>query len=135
MFKLLEKYYKFSWLAVVLIGFAIFYLSSLSFPPGPSITNFYSMLYHFLAFFSLAFFLLPALIQGKNKSLIFIAIIMAIMYGLLDEIHQLFVPGRICAFSDFLINSAGILAVSLLYTVSLRFRKKQKTSAINWTNL
>lgn len=127
MISLLEKYSKVSWLFVILIALSIFYISSLTFPPSAVVTtNINAILYHFFSFFFLAFFLSPALVKGKNKSLIFIAIIITIMYGISDEIHQLFVPGRCCSFQDFLINSAGILSASLIYTFSLSGRKNKK---------
>jgi len=125
MIRLLEKHNKISWLFVFLIATAIFYMSSKTFPLAIRTTNIYSIIYHFFAFFFLAFFLLPAIVKGENKALIFIAIILAVMYGMSDEFHQLFVPGRSCSFSDFLINSAGILLASFIYTVSLKFRKNK----------
>ena len=95
MLSLLEKYNKISWAFVIVIAIVIFYLSSLTFAPGPATTsNVPSTLYHFFAFFFLAFFLLPALVKGKGRGLIFIAILLAILYGISDEFHQLFVPGR-----------------------------------------
>lgn len=124
MIHLLEKYSKVSWLFAVLTAIAIFYISSLTFPPGQGVTNIKAILYHFFAFFFLAFFLLPALVKGKKTSFIFIAIAIAIVYGVLDEFHQLLVPGRYCAFSDFLIDSAGILFASFLYVFSLLLTKK-----------
>ena len=123
MIKLLEKYSKVSWLAVVIIAGAIFYLSSLTFQPGPHATSIYSTLYHIFAFFFLAFFLLLALVKGRNKNLIFIAIILAFLYGISDEVHQLFVPGRYCTFSDISLNLLGTLCASLLYTLSLKRKK------------
>ena len=127
MISLLEKYSKVSWFFVILISLAIFYISSLTFLPGPPIIiNVRSIFYHFFAFFFLAFFLLPALVKGKNKALIFIAIILAIMYGVSDEFHQLFTPGRVSSFSDFLIDSIGVLLASFVYTISLRIRKKER---------
>ncbi len=124
MIKLLEKYNKLSWAFVVVMVLIIFYISSLTFPPVPPGINIKAILYHFFAFFFLAFFLLPALVKGKKKNLIFIAIILAVLYGISDEFHQLFVPGRVCSFSDILADSAGIFLASFLYVLKLK-RKKQ----------
>jgi len=124
MIKLLEKYNKLSWAFVVVMVLFIFYISSLTFPPVPPGINIKAILYHFFAFFFLAFFLLPALVKGKKKNLIFIAIILAVLYGISDEFHQLFVPGRVCSFSDILADSAGIFLASFLYVLKLK-RKKQ----------
>jgi len=124
MIDLLEKYSRVSWIFVLLIAITIFYVSGLPAKViGPPGWPWKAIAYHFFAFFFLAFFLLPALVRGKRRSFIFIAAVIAIVYGVLDEFHQLFVIGRCCAFSDFLINSAGILTSSFIYSVSLRRRK------------
>lgn len=120
-----EKYSKVSWLITLLTAMAIFYLSSLTFAPSPQTTGMNTIIYHFSAFFFLAFFLSPALARGKSKSLIFLSIILAVSYALSDEVHQLFVPGRYCSFSDFLVDSAGVLSASFIYILSLRLRKNK----------
>jgi hypothetical protein len=131
MIKLLEKYNKLSWFFVVIIAIAIFYVSSLTFAnAGPGGFGWKAVAYHFLAFFFLAFFLLPSIVGGKNKSLIFVALIIAFMYGISDEFHQLFVPGRSCNFPDAMVDSCGILFAGLIYTVSLRFRKNKNLSSL-----
>jgi len=126
MIRLLEKHNKFSWLAVILIAIAIFYISSLDLSRIKTTgLNYKSFLYHFLAFFFLAFFLLPPLVKGRKKNLIFLAVIIAVFYGISDEIHQLFVPYRFFSFADILTDSAGVLLASLSYTLSVRFRKSR----------
>lgn len=125
MIKFFEKYSKISWLFTLLTAMAIFYLSSLTFPPSPYTTSLNAIIYHFTSFFFLSFFLLPAIIKGKNKNFIFLAVIIAISYALSDEIHQLFIPGRYSSFSDFLVDSAGVLSASFIYTLSLRLRKNR----------
>ena len=45
-------------------------------------------------------------------------------YGMLDEIHQYFVPGRVCALSDMLINAFGaLLGTAFAYMLFVRGRK------------
>ncbi len=119
-----EKHNKMSWVITIFIVIIIFYVSSLTFPPGAPSFGWETIAYHFYAFLFLAAFLLISLTRGKieNKKFIFIAIIIAMVYGVSDEIHQLFVPGRACSFSDFLIDSAGILFATILYLL-LRFNK------------
>ena len=123
--KLLEKYSKISWTFVIIICIAVFYISSLQFPSGSRGFGWKTIVYHFFAFFFLAFFLLPAPVKGKSKALIFLTIILAVLYGISDEVHQFFVPSRHFAFSDVMVNSCGILTASLIYTTSLRFRKHE----------
>lgn len=120
-----EKHNKSSWIVTIIIAIIIFYLSSLIFPPGPpGGFPWKSIAYHFYAFLFLEAFLLISIIRGKNenKKFFFVGILIILMYAVSDEIHQLFVPGRACSFSDFLTDSAGILFASLLYLL-LRFEK------------
>ncbi len=122
-----EKHNKFSWVITILIAIFIFYVSSLTFKPtsvgGIALET---TIYHFYTFFFLSIFLLISLTRGKfkNKNLIFISIILAILYGVSDEVHQLFVIGRVCAISDVLIDSIGVLLAGYLYLSFLLGRKK-----------
>ncbi len=74
---------------------------------------------HFLAYFVLSFFLFYNLeIQKKylhlrNYALISTIIICSV-YGAVDEIHQLFIPGRAAEFIDWIANFLGTLAGSFL---------------------
>ena len=125
MITFLEKHSKIAWFFVIVIAITIFYVSSLSFEGAPlGGFGFKATAYHFIVFFILASFLLPALVKGKNKQLIILAILLAILYGISDEIHQLFVPNRHFSILDILIDSLGILLASLIYMLSLKFRKK-----------
>ena len=119
----LEKYASLSWLLVLAVASTIFYISSLTFR-RVGVPSLMAYIYHFFIFFWLAFFLLIAMIRGKNISLAIPAIFMALVYALSDEIHQKFVPLRACAFSDFLIDLAGILFASFLYLATIRIREK-----------
>ncbi len=127
MIKFFEKHYKISWFFVILIAITIFYVSSLPFEELAPLVGFswQTTAYHIIVFFFLAFFLLPALVKGKKKRFIFLSIILAVVYGITDEIHQLFVPGRQFSIYDMMINSAGILAASFFYTLSLKNRKSK----------
>ena len=51
--------------------------------------------------------------------------IIAILYAISDEIHQIFVPTRFFAISDILTDSAGILFATLIY-LGLRFKDFKK---------
>ena len=114
-----EKHNKISWMITIFISIIIFYVSSLIFKPSPLIGfPWKPVAYHFYAFFFLSAFLLLSLIQGneKNKNLIYLAFIIAIIYAITDEIHQLFVPSRAFAVSDILTDSAGIFFAGLIYS-------------------
>lgn len=117
MIKILEKN---RWLAIILTLISaslIFYISSMTFPAGGGSSGPYAIIYHLTAFSYLTLFLLISLTKGKpNKPLIIMGIILAIIYGISDEIHQLFVPGRFASIKDIIINSFGILLTSLAYS-------------------
>jgi len=120
-----EKHNKISWIITILIVIMIFYLSTLSFKGAPvGGFGWKPIAYHFYAFFFLSAFLLISLIKGepKNKNIIPIAILIAVLYGVSDEIHQLFVPGRAFTIPDILTDSAGVLFAGLLYCL-LRFKQ------------
>jgi VanZ family protein len=46
------------------------------------------------------------------------------LYGVLDEIHQYFVPGRACLLSDMMINAAGAAMGAAAVAVWLLYRKR-----------
>jgi hypothetical protein len=117
MIKILEEN---RWLAIILTLISaslIFYISSITFSVVGSSSGLYAIIYHFTAFSYLTLFLLISLTKGKpNKPLIIMGITLAIIYGISDEIHQLFVPGRFASIKDIIINSFGILLTSLAYS-------------------
>lgn len=115
-----EKHSGVSWILTILIAIAIFYISSITFPLGPTkqAFPFKSVVYHFLAFFIFGFFLLICMVRGKfNLNLLFLALILSLLYGISDEIHQIFVPNRFFDIADILTNSAGILLAGVLYSL------------------
>ena len=74
---------------------------------------------HLLAYFILAILLfLTLLFQQKvplslNKAAAY-ALIICSLYGMLDEVHQIFIPGRSAEFLDFLADACGALLGVLL---------------------
>ena len=116
MIQILEKN---RWLAILLTlisALIIFYASTLTFA-GTGATSQIAVIYHFTAFSYLTLFLVISLTEGKpHNSLIVIGILIALIYGILDEIHQAFVPGRFAATTDLLINSFGIILTGLAYS-------------------
>ena len=115
MIKWFEKHNRISWIITILIAIIIFYVSSLSFPSGKPTFPWKPILYHFYAFLCLSAFLLISLTKGENKKFIKFAIILAIIYAISDEIHQLFIPTRFFAISDILTDSAGIFSALMIY--------------------
>ncbi|MBE7042616.1 MAG: VanZ family protein [Ruminococcaceae bacterium] len=55
-----------------------------------------------------------------------ISFIAGVFYAISDEIHQLFVPGRSCQFSDMVLDSCGVLVgVLLFFTLFLIITKRR----------
>ena len=77
---------------------------------------------HFAAYFTLAFFTAQALkyYLWQRRWLFLAAWGIASLYGVADEIHQYFVPGRACLLSDMVINSVGAFFGTLLVLYLLR---------------
>ena len=125
-----EKNNKISLIIALLIAIAMFYVSSLTFGGigEKGGTNLLAVLYHILAYFFLTLFLGFALIKGKYKSLFVIVILFSIFYGITDEIHQYFVPGRSASISDVGLDSIGIMLFTLSYLVLIEYKKKVSKS-------
>jgi len=105
----------------------IFYLSSL---PGADIPPLFfgqDKLLHALVFGILGFFTLGAMKTAADGYRLFqpwLAVILVTVYGVLDEFHQHFVPGRSPDINDVMADAAGgILGVWLLYRfIMIRLR-------------
>lgn len=83
---------------------------------------------HFIEFALLGFLLFTAIYPYQKtvlKSCILSQLI-GMGYAVLDEVHQLFVPGRSCQVTDMLIDSCGVLFAVLLCFGFIMLRKKNK---------
>ena len=129
MIRWFEKHNKLSWVITILIAVIIFYLSTLTFGGAKGdygdVKNWISIVYHIVVFFFLSIFLFISLIKGeKNYSLFLLSVAILIVYGISDEIHQFFIPGRFCAILDLGFDFIGILFASMVYFISLIYRKQ-----------
>lgn len=122
-----EKHYKVS-VAITLIGaIAIFYISSLTFQKVSYTIDINSILYHFFAFFFFALFLQISSLRGQKRFAIFVlAILISIVYGVMDELHQSFVPGRVCTLFDAGIDSVGVIIASAIYFIRVEYKNNTK---------
>lgn len=121
-----EKHKKMSWMITVIIAIMIFYVSSLTFAPSGTGTgsSIKATLYHILAFFFFALFLFISSVNGKLDSrVIFLTFLIAIVYSMSDEVHQLFVPGRGATIRDVFLDSLGIFYAFMIYSISLQYRE------------
>jgi uncharacterized membrane-anchored protein len=128
MINLLEKNRIISLIFTILIAAEIFFFSNKSFAPGAGGISLLPIVYHFVVFFLFSFFLL-ATIKGNKKlkiSYLIIALILSIIYAILDEFHQSFVPGRNASMRDILTDSAGIILSLLIYFYTNKRNIKKK---------
>ena len=84
---------------------------------------------HFFEFFMLgasAFVFLSTFKGFLKKYRFAISLLFCVVYATLDELHQIFVPGRSCQFSDILVDSFGALVAILLCLLILRIRRRKQ---------
>jgi len=103
-------------LAPILMMGLIFFLSHQSggthdLPDWPGLDK----VLHFLIFAALASAWILATHKNKLNYRMQISAGASIVYGLLDECHQLFIPGRCFELLDWGADSAGVLVVILVY--------------------
>ena len=85
---------------------------------------------HFLIYFILGILIAKGLkdIGVKGNKVYYIAIIIAAIYAVSDEVHQLFVTGRGGELRDFIIDSTGAIVGIVLYKAYNWRREKFKAS-------
>ena len=127
MIKWLEKNKIASVVMLLLIGVEIFYFSSLPGVPGAGGNPWIARIYHLVVFFLFAFFILASIkgIKKLTTKTYISALIISIIYAILDEFHQIFVPGRDGSIRDFMTDTIGIFFAVLIY---FYISKKSKQS-------
>ena len=82
---------------------------------------------HFCEFAGLGLLVSNLFFAIKNTPKPFFSIILSAAYALTDEIHQIFVPGRACQFTDWFVDFGGIILGTALLCIAvsiiLKFRK------------
>lgn len=104
-----------AWALVLLYMGAIFYLSHQPTVPIPMRFPHQDKVMHFGAYFLLAAFLAHAIFPAGLKRRFWLALVIASLYGVSDEIHQMFVPGRDASVLDWLADTAGAWMGAFLY--------------------
>ena len=111
------------WLPVYLYLILIFYFSSQPVIPASSFLaeRFYVRPYiqHILIYTGLALTIHRAANYSRNNSN-FLVIFSTTLYGITDEIHQHFVPGRFFQFSDILMDFSGAVLALILLSIHNR---------------
>jgi len=124
--KLKESRVKLLYIPLFFYWIVLFIATTIPAPALPDILDFSDKIKHFIAYTGFAFLLSLSLhFQEKYKKFaryFFIyAIIIVAIYGALDEIHQSFVPNRMCEFLDWVADVFGGLAGA---TISVMFLKR-----------
>ena len=80
---------------------------------------------HIPLFGVLSIFWLKSLTQqgGATRHKILIAISIVFAYGLIDEFHQYFVPGRFCSSTDMFFNCLGAIAGIVFFLLYRHYTK------------
>jgi VanZ family protein len=123
MIKWFERHSRISWGVTFIIAATMFYLSSRTFDGVPGPPGFLGYIYHFSSYFFLGAFLMLSVVKGKYQKLALPCALAGIIFGVTDEIHQLFVPGRACDIHDLGLDSLGIGFAFLVYLITLEYRK------------
>ncbi len=96
------------WLCVAIWMGLIFYLSSLRIGGAPG--EMPSWLMHMGVYFVLGLLLGVALMfDFDKKKVLLIGLIIGVLYGFSDEVHQFFVPGRVFSLWDIFFDGLGSL--------------------------
>ena len=82
---------------------------------------------HFSEFACLSFFMNNLFVAYKEKLVPVLAVSVSFFYAITDEIHQIFVPGRACQFSDMMVDLGGIISGMIVYTVIYIVVRKTST--------
>ena len=89
---------------------AIFTASSMSAPPIPGGAD---KPWHAVGYFGLAVVVARALAGGLPRRIgprtLVWSVCIVVLYGMSDELHQMFVPGRTASFDDLLADAIGAL--------------------------
>lgn len=108
------------WIPAIIIICCSWYLSSQptiqhmpKFPHADKIV-------HFICFGGLCFWITFALRRKR-----YIAIAVTSLYGIIDEIHQSFVPGRSCSIFDWIADTTGAIAGFFIFLLVLFIYSKK----------
>ena len=69
---------------------------------------------HFIEFAGLGFLTTCSVYLSFNK--IYLGVVIASLYAATDEIHQIFVDGRSCQLTDWMLDTVGIITGALIFS-------------------
>lgn len=112
------------WAAVIMALSSIPNLSTPSFR-----LSFADKIVHFIEYFILGLLTANAVggFADRSRSVFWVSAILASAYGVLDELHQMFIPGRSVEILDMVFNILGAVVASSIF---VRFIRKLPSSKI-----
>ena len=131
LFKLLERNkVVLVYLPLIFYWILLFTLTSLPTESVPSV-GVNDKVEHLLAYFGLSFLLYLALLFQKKSIIlknyaVLFTFLVVFAYGIMDEVHQLLVPGRSCELLDFLADMLGGVIGIIVLKILIKFNKYQE---------
>ena len=105
----------------IVLALVIFILSSIPDLPSPKLEiKFHDKIAHFFIYAILGLLISRAFLNQHRfprwrKSHTLIALILGVLYGISDEYHQLYVPGRSADVLDVVADSLGVIAGVIIF--------------------
>lgn len=84
---------------------------------------------HFIEYGALGFLMNNAFFSFKKKGYIALPALLSIIYGISDEIHQYFIPGRAFQLIDILLDSVGVIAGVLVFYLIAKIYERKNSQA------
>jgi VanZ family protein len=121
-------------LPALLWAILIFVLSSVPRLPHPIVEfEFSDKIYHVVEFFILGYLLARAGVNlstpDKEGRAIYVAVLLGIIWGGIDEIHQAFVAGRDSSFLDGMADAIGVVIAGILFWWKVRRKRRPECLA------
>lgn len=118
------------YLPLIFYWILLFTLTTLPTESVPSV-GVNDKLEHLLAYFGLSFLLYLTLhFQKKSiilkKYAVLFTFLVIFVYGIMDEVHQLLIPGRSCELLDFLADLLGGVIGIIVLKILIKFYKYQE---------
>lgn len=126
-FNFFEKRAWLCWSLTIIYMAIIFYYSAQSYFPPSSLPglNISDKIKHAVLYMGLGILFYISLKSTKIKKSWLFSILFTTLYGISDEIHQLFVPNRMCSIGDMIANAVGaIIGASLIWFLRNGFKGK-----------
>jgi VanZ family protein len=102
------------WLFTISYMGLIFYLSSKTLLLPKMLRNTDKIIHAFVYFILAVLLYFSFLKSGVRRYLFLVSLVFAVIYGIGDEVHQYYVPGRIASIGDVIADSFGALLGSFL---------------------